>query len=298
MTGSARWHLWCIVFVLAVAQLRPALASGQTVGTRAPIIRNIVIDRGEVFDSLEAKQFWGFALVNVLHARTRAYVVRRELLFSTGEPYDTARANESARNLRALAIFRDVFIDTVGTDSGVTVRVRTTDGWTTNLGFGIRTSGRQTVINAFVQEVNLLGTRTIATLGYENDPDRTTVLAGFDTPRLIANRVGVGASYSRRSDGHAAGAALSYPFFSLSSGQGGSLSWGLFDGRVLHYEQGFGSPADSARRNFAIVRGDAAKALSASPRGFVRLGLTGQVVRDDFGPEGGTANYREVIRQV
>ena len=76
-----------------------------------------------------------------------------------------------------------------------------------------------------------LGTRTIATLGYENDPDRTTVLAGFDTPRLIANRVGIGASYSRRSDGHAAGASLSYPFFSLSSGHGGSLSWGLLPQR-------------------------------------------------------------------
>jgi hypothetical protein len=283
------------VLVTALVALQPALALAQATSSRAPIIRTIVIDRGEVFDSVEAKQFWGFALVNALHARTRAYVVRRELLFSTGEPYDTARANESARNLRALAIFRDVFIDTVSTDSGVTVRVRTTDGWTTNLGFGIRTSGRQTVINAFVQEVNLLGTRTIATLGYENDPDRTTVLAGFDTPRLIANRVGIGASYSRRSDGHAAGAALSYPFFSLSSGQGGSLSWGLFDGRVLHYEEGIRSPADSARREFAILRGDAAKALIASPRGFVRVGLTGQVLRDDFGPEGGTEELPRTI---
>jgi len=283
------------VLVTALAVLQPAVALGQATGSRAPIIRNIVVDRGEVFDSLEAKQFWGFAVVNALHARTRAYVVRRELLFSTGEPYDTARANESARNLRALAIFRDVWIDTVSTDSGVTVRVRTTDGWTTNLGFGIRTSGNQHVINAFVQEVNLLGTRTIATLGYENDPDRTTVLAGFDTPRLIANRVGIGASYSRRSDGHAAGASLSYPFFSLSSGHGGSLSWGLFDGRVLHYEEGIGFPADSARRKFAILRGDAAKALTASSRGFVRVGFTGQVIRDDFGEEGGTAELPRTI---
>jgi hypothetical protein len=281
--------------VAALVLLRPAPASGQAASPSAPIIRSIVIDRAEVFDSLEAKRFWAFGLVNALHARTRAYVVKRELLFSTGEPYDTARANESARNLRALGIFRDVFIDTVATDSGVTVRVRTTDGWTTNLGFGLRTSGNQHVINAFVQEVNLLGTRTIATLGYENDPDRTTVLAGFDTPRLIANRVGVGASYSRRTDGHAAGASVSYPFFSLSSGRGGSLSWGLFDGRVLHYEEGIPFPADSARRNFAILRGDAARALVASSHGFVRVGLTGQVVRDDFGPEGGTAELPRTI---
>jgi len=62
------------------------------------------------------------------------------------------------------------------------------------------------------------------------------VVAGFDTPRVIANRIGIGASYSRRSDGHAAGASIRYPFLSLSSRQGASLGWSLFDGRVLHYE--------------------------------------------------------------
>ena len=91
-----------------LALLLPVLASGQANTATAPIIRNIVIERGEVFDSLEAKQFWGFGLVNALHARTRAYVVRRELLFSIGEPFDTARVNDSALKLRALAIFRDV----------------------------------------------------------------------------------------------------------------------------------------------------------------------------------------------
>jgi len=295
MTGSSRWRWWSVVLVSAVALLPPRAASGQATKTTAPVIRNVVIDRAEVFDSVEAKQFWGFALVNALHARTRLYVIRRELLFAPGESFDTARVNESARNLRALSIFRDIWIDTVTTDSGVTVRVRTTDGWTTNLGFGLRTSGNQHVINAFVQEVNLLGTRTIATLGYENDPDRSTVIVGFDTPRLISNRVGVGASYSRRSDGHAGGATLNYPFFSLASRQGGFLAWGLFDGRVLHYEAGDPFPKDSAHRQNAILRGDGAVALSASSRGFVRVGFTGQVLRDDFGPQGGVAPLPRTI---
>jgi hypothetical protein len=254
-----------------------------------------VIDRSEVFDSVEARGFWGFGLVNALHAETRPYVIRRELLFNVGEPYDTARVNESARNLRALSIFRDVIIDTVSTDSGVTVRVRTTDGWTTNLGFGIRTSGRERVVNAFVQEINLLGTRTIATLGYESDPDRNTVITGFDTPRLIANRVGIGASYAQRSDGHSAGAAIRYPFFNLSSRRGASLNWGLFDGRVLHYRDGTRIVADSARRKFALLRGDAAMAVRASSHGYVRVGLTGQLRRDDFGEEGGTAEIPRTI---
>jgi hypothetical protein len=149
------------------------------------------------------------------------------------------------------------------------------------------------VINAFVQEINLLGTRTVATLGFEDDPDRSTVIVGFDTPRLVASRVGIGGSYAQRSDGHSAAAGVRYPFFSLSSRGGGSLNWALFDGRVLRYENGF--LEDSARRELTVVRGDAAIALRASPRGYVRLGLTGQVRRDDFGPEGGTAELPRTV---
>jgi hypothetical protein len=151
------------------------------------------------------------------------------------------------------------------------------------------------VLNAFIQEINLLGTRTVATLGYEDDPDRSTVLAGFDSPRLIANRVGIGASYSQLSDGHAAGAVISAPFVSLSSKYGASLSYGLFDGRVLHYENGTRVVKDSAHRNLSLVRGDAALALAASPRGFVRLGVSGQVRRDDFSPQGGTGAIPKTV---
>jgi hypothetical protein len=287
MTGSSRSYGCRIALTVLMAIGGSGVANAQDT-SRTRIIRSVVIDRAEVFDSSEASRFWGFRLVNALHAETKLYVIRRELLFAPGEPYDTAKTNESARNLRALSIFRDVDIDTVSADSGVTVRVRTTDGWTTNVGFGIRTSGTQRVINTFVQEINLLGTRTVATLGYQSDPDRSSVVTGFDTPRLIANRVGVGASYARLSDGHLAGAALNYPFFSLSSRHGGSLSWALFDGRVLHSVGGTRVVADSAHRKFAIVRGDAAIALVANPHGYLHVGLTGQVRRDDFGPQDGT----------
>jgi hypothetical protein len=276
------------VFGLVAVAVLPASARAQS--SRAPsrdtaIIRAIELDRGAIFDSAEVRRFWGFRLINAVHAETRPYVIRRELLFAPNEPFDTARVHESERNLRALGIFRDVTIDTVATDSGVIVRVRTTDGWTTNLGFGIRTSGSERVINGFMQEVNLLGTRTVATLGFTRDPDRNSAFVGFDTPRLIANRVGVGASYSRRTDGRSAGASIRYPFLNLSARRGAVVGWSTFDGRVLHYERGV--RVDSARRRFALLRGDGAIALRASPRGYVHLGLAGQVRRDDFGDEGG-----------
>lgn len=283
---------------LVLAALSGTIPVGDVLAqdtTGRPIIRRVEIHRGAVFDSVEATSFWGFRLVNALHIDTRPYVIRRELLFAPGEVYDTARVHESERNLRALGIFRDVEIDTVSTPAGLTVRVRTTDGWTTNVGFGIQTSGSERVFNAFVQEVNLLGTRTIATLGYQSDPDRSSVVAGFDTPRVIAGRVGIGASYSQRSDGHSVGASIRYPFLNLSARRGASVGWSLFDGRVLHYERGLRSRPDSARRKFALLRSESAIALRASPRGYVHLGLTAQVRRDDFGEEGGTAEIPRTI---
>ena len=298
MPGLSTRRARSVLLSLALVSAGSSLAGsplGAQEPARASTIRAIIVSRSEVFDSAEVRRFWGFGLVNALHAQTRPYVVRRELLFDVGEPYDSARVNESARNLRALSIFADVQIDTIPSDSGLTVVVRTTDGWTTNVGFGIRTSGNERVLSGFVQEINLLGTRTIASLGYESDPDRNTVIVGFDTPRLIANRVGVGASYSRRSDGHSASAGIRYPFFSLSSRRAASVDWALFDSRVLRYAGGTRIAVDSARRKLAHVRGEVVMAPIASPRGYVRVGLVTQVRRDDFGPEGGTAEIPRTV---
>jgi hypothetical protein len=265
----------------AFAQVR---ARADSTSRSATAIRAVELHRTEVFDSVEAR-FWPYRVANALHVVTRPHVIRRELLFAPGDAYDTARVHESERNLRALGIFRDVEIDSVVTDSGLIARIRTNDAWTTVPGFDISSSGTQTVVNLSLQESNLFGTRTVAVIGYENTPDRSSVAAGFDAPRVIGNSIGVGASYVDLSDGHAGAASIRYPFFNLSSRRGASLSGHVVDARVLRFVEGEVRPADSLRRKFAILRADAAAALAASPRGFIHVGLTAQVRREDYGPE-------------
>lgn len=267
-------------------------AQGAPAGT--DVIRGVEIRREPVFDSLEAR-FWVFRLLNAVHAETRPWVVRRELLFAPGEPWDTALVRESERNLRALGIFRDVTIRPVMTDSGLVAQVRTIDAWTTSGSVGLNTSGSQYAVDLSLQELNLFGTRTAAVIAYRDDPDRSQWGGGFDTPRLLWNRVGVGASIVDRSDGRAAAATIRQPFFSLSSRRGGSLTGQYLDNRVLRYEEGTGIPVDSARRRFELLRADGAVALSASPRGYVRVGLTMQLRREDFGPEGVPATIPRTI---
>src|SRR5206468_1223822 len=88
-------------------------------------LRGVELDRRDIFDPNE--RGWVARLGNALHIQTRAATIRRELLFRPGEPFDSARAAESERNLRALGVFRRVVIDTVRTDSGLVARVLTKD---------------------------------------------------------------------------------------------------------------------------------------------------------------------------
>jgi hypothetical protein len=278
MPASPRWpsrSLWgTLLLLLALAVPSPA----QQARAR---VRAVILQREAVFDSVEAR-YWAYRIANTLHVETRHNVIRRELLMDVGDPYDSALVAESERNLRALGIFRDVQIDSEMTDSGVVIRVRTADAWTTTLGMSVTTSGSQSVVDLSLREGNLLGTRTVAQLAYRNDPDRSSVLLGFDTPRAIADRVGLGASVVDRSDGRAVTASLRLPFLSLSSRSGGSLIASEFQGRVLQFRDG--GVADSLWREFAVLHADAAFAVVASPRGFARVGVVAQVVRDDMVP--------------
>jgi hypothetical protein len=264
------------LFAVAVA----ASASAQLPDARLRI-RAIVLQRDAVFDSVEAK-YWPYRMANALHVETRTHVIRRELLLDVGDPFDSALVAETERNLRALGIFRDVEIDPIQTDTGIVLRVRTADAWTTTMGVSVATSGTQSVIDLSLQESNLLGTRTVASLGYRNDPDRSAITAAFDTPRAIGDRIGVGASIVERSDGRGGTGSLRLPFLSLSSKYGGSLVASVFQGRVLQFLGG--SIADSLWREFAVLRADGAVAVTASPRGYLRVGVLAQYLRDDIVP--------------
>src|SRR5690606_6102116 len=152
-----------------------------------------------------------------LHVTTIHRVIRREVLLEPGAPWDSALAEESARNLRALGVFRSVRVDSVRTDSGLVALVRTRDGWSTSLDASYRSTDGDVDWGISLTERNLLGTATRAGVGYRSTPDRTIRGAEFYQPRLLAGRVGIGAAFQDRSDGSTVSAAIAHPFLSLGS---------------------------------------------------------------------------------
>jgi hypothetical protein len=263
-----------------------AAASGDT-------LRGVELDRRDIFDPNE--RGWVARVANALHVQTRAATIRRELLFHAGEPFDSARVAESERNLRALAVFRRVRIDTVRTDSGLVARVLTKDGWSTKADWRFRSTGGEVAYTIGLVEDNLLGTASSAAVRYRKTPDRTSVTLGFRRPRLIAGTVGLGLVYEDRSDGRLSALALEQPFYALTSRRGFRLETEDRDERVLQFFEGSNVARDTITHRFTLVRGSAAWALRGSSEGFLRLGLQAQVRREDFRPEASTGPFGKTV---
>ncbi len=280
-------RFWCALpLLLLVCPLRLAAQANDT-------LRAVELDRRDIFDPDER----GFVarVGNALHVQTRAATIRRELLFGSGEPFDSARLAESERNLRALGVFRRVRIDTVRTDSGLVARVLTKDGWSTKADWRFRSTGGEVAFTIGLVEDNLLGTASSAAVRYRKTPDRSTVTLAFRRPRLFAGSVGVGAVYEDRSDGRLVGVTVEQPFYSLTSRSGFRLESEDRDERVLRFFNGADEAQDTVTHRFSLVRASAARALRASSEGYVRLGVQGQIRREDFRPEASTVPFGRTV---
>jgi len=262
--------------------LVPVSAAAQTRGDSASaVIRAVTIYRNDVFDSTEAHN-WLTRLANRLHITTRESVVRRELLLHPGEGYDSAAAAETARNLRALGIFRRVVVDTVRGDSGLILRVATSDGWSTRPDYRFKSTGGQADYTIAFIEDNVLGTATQASVSYRHSADRTSTSFGFLQPRFIWPQLRLQTVFQDRSDGRRFAVLVGRPFYTLGSRN--SLLF-LFDDRnerVLRFVEGERVARDSLRRDYQLLRVEGGVALGASERGYLRAGITAQARKDRY----------------
>ena len=245
-------------------------------------IRAVLIEASDVFPADESTGLIA-RIANGLHIKTRPGIIRRELLLGPGELFDSAKAAETERNLRSLRIFRRARLDTVRSDTGLILRVQTRDAFTTRVEGSIEgsTEGSRRWIG--LTETNLFGTATRISFRYRQDPDRDALTTTFQRDRLFAGRIGLGALYDQRSDGRVLYGVVSLPYLSFSSKTSWYLSGEERDERVLRFALGNRTvPTDSLARRFWLGRLGASRALRAGPAGYLRIGVDGQLRRDDY----------------
>lgn len=268
-----------LMLVLGVAPVGPA--RGQDVDRApAPIIDTIAVSTRNVFDSTEVRSSFLFRLANALHVTTRPFLVRQELLFREGEPYDSARVAETLRNLRARGLFRDVWVDTTRHRDRVNVHVGTADGWTTELVLNASSTADTFTWAAGIQERNFLGTGARVGVTYRDEPNRSavTLLSGMD--RIGGTRWGVDGFYDDLSDGAVGVWRFGMPFRALSDRSALELSGEARRQRVLQFRDG--QLADTLRRRLLLQRVGVAVAPHAGSGGYLRVGLVGQVKHEEY----------------
>ncbi|MDB4943744.1 MAG: outer membrane protein assembly factor YaeT precursor [Labilithrix sp.] len=209
---------------------RTLAETGETID-RAPegkIIEGVETRRLEVLEDRDPipEQVLGIKtrkLANSLHAVSKDYVIRREMLIGVGDAYEQIWVDETARNMRArmpLQASIIIIVPITGTaPDRVKLLVITKDIWSLRLSYDMSvTPGGLENLLIVPQETNLFGWQHTVSTSFQLQPESYTLGAGYKIPRFGSSWIGAsaGASISvNRRTGEAEGSSLS-----LSVGQG------------------------------------------------------------------------------
>jgi len=258
----------------------PAGLAGQTVDT-------VIVENESVFDHTDS--VWYARVANLLHIRTRPWLVRRTLLVRSGEPYDSAKVAESERNLRTLGVFRQVVLDTLRLDDGrFALRAATADGWSTKPNVGFSFGGGDGSWSVGLLEENFLGTATLAAVSYISTPDRRGLDLTYENPHLFGRGAPLELLYRALSDGDLGAWQLGVPFMWTGARRSLETDGVAADRTLLVYRDsaGLGGVLDQAYRQellrFALRGG---VALQATSRDYARLWFGLEWRREDYAPE-------------
>ncbi len=269
--------------LLVLAVLAPA-AAAQTIDT-------IVVVRQDIFGPASGAPPLIARIGDGLHVRTAERTIRRALHLDPGMPYDSARVAEAERGLRAMAIFRDVRIDTARIDAQGGARfgvvVRTADGWSTKPQVEYRTTAGDVTWQLGLVEENLLGTATLFAAVYGRTPDRDYLSLTYGNQAFLTRRSRLDLRFDNLTDGHAGSWQFGLPFYESTTPRSFVTYGAAADHRIVIYRAGI--MAEEWRRRAFTAGVVAGVATSAAPAGYTRLLLRAGVRREDYAPDSAAA---------
>src|SRR3979490_1443602 len=162
----------------------PSFAELEAAGADIGEVR---IDNGTIFDPANEKENGIlYRAANAIHIRTRAAVVRRQLLFKPGERVSVRLIEETERLMRSSRIFYDVSIVPVGYRDGVVdIEVRTRDTWTLEPGASASRAGGANKTGWSVRDTNFLGTGVLVGANRTSDADRSAITYKVSQPHAF-----------------------------------------------------------------------------------------------------------------
>jgi outer membrane protein assembly factor BamA len=159
-----------------------------------------------------------YRLANRLHISTRPEVIRRALLFRTGEPVSARLIEETERLLRANRYLYDVVIQPIAYREGVVdIEVRTRDTWSLKPAISFSRAGGKNVGRLSLEEDNLLGTGVSVGISYKSDVDRRGTQFHIADNNVLGSRTAVAYAISKQNDGRSHSLSVDRPFYALDT---------------------------------------------------------------------------------
>ena len=220
----------------AIGEL-PWLKQLELQGARIGEIR---ITPQNIFDLTDQREdYLLYRMANAIHVVTREGVIRRTLLFKSGDPLSVRVIEETERLLRStLQVYAaNVRAIAYHDDGTVDLEVVTRDRWTLDPSISFSRTGGVNNDRIAIKDSNLFGTGTSVGFSRSSNVDRTSDTFNIAHPHFFAPFVNASYAYADTSDGRSWGVGVQRPFYALDSRD----TWGL--------------SADSNIRNEAVYIG-------------------------------------------
>lgn len=234
----------CLLPSIALAQYDDDLIVHRD-STAPFILRDIYLDRKNVFDTTGQDIPWLGSFFNSLHAVTRSQVVGHEVFIHPGDTVNQQMLDEVERNLRALGVFSGVALKVVPIDSTdrrpfarADLQITTRDSWSTQVTGSISTGGNAVSYGGALQEVNLFGYAYQVAIGadYTNINDRGWRYTGsFLDPNIYGSHIRAGGGFSVSDLANYGELSIVRPYYSDASRHAFGFGASRFDGRDFLY---------------------------------------------------------------
>jgi hemolysin activation/secretion protein len=206
----------------------PSFAELEAAGA---VIGDIRVDPQDVFDEKDTRENYGlYRVFNVLHIQTRQSVIRRQLLFRSGERVSLRVIEETERLLRGNSYIYDVAIRPVAFRNGVVdIEVRTRDTWSLQPGASFSRGGGSNTSGLSLAEKNFLGTGVGIGFSTGSSVDRSGREFEIHHNQVFGDWTSFSYKTATLSDGSAESVSLQRPFYALDTRWALGASAGTFD---------------------------------------------------------------------
>jgi hypothetical protein len=213
VSSHARWTAPFLCALLTA----PLAAQDTPAQCPAGVISYVHIDNNSIFDTtdpeLDRRFLWAYNAANRLRVRTRASMIRQELLFEPGACLDHFLLEESERLLRGYDFLGRVDIFPVPQPDGTYhVIVSTRDEWSTRIDVRFSGTGGFGIEGGRMLEENLFGTgQSLGLFYFEREATRDYGISYF-TPQLFGTRWDLRTAVGRTRAGTVVHQEVAYPF--------------------------------------------------------------------------------------